>query len=117
MIRSIGIDAQISPRASTVSRILQFVRRGRIRSVHSVHNGDGELIEAEVLEATGIVGKPLRSVGLPDGVRFGAIVRGGKVVAPGGDTELQTKDRVVLFVRREHIRDVEQMFRVSPNYF
>lgn len=117
MIRSFGIDAQVNPRATTASRILQFVRRGRIRSVHSVHNGDGELIEADTLETTGVMGKPLASLDLSDGIRFGAIVRGGKVVAPRGDTELMAKDRVVVFVRRDAVREVEQMFRVSPDYF
>lgn len=117
MIRSFGIDAQVNPRATTASRILQFVRRGRIRSVHSIHNGDGELIEADTLETTGVVGKPLSTLGLSDGIRFGAIVRGGKVIAPRGETELKAKDRVVVFVRRDTIREVEQLFRVSPDYF
>ncbi|MEZ5844197.1 MAG: Trk system potassium transporter TrkA [Hyphomicrobiaceae bacterium] len=117
MIRSFGIDAQVDPRATTASRILQFVRRGRIRSVHSIHSGDGELIEADTLETTGVVGKPLSSLGLSEGIRFGAIVRAGKVIAPRGDTELMAKDRVVVFVRRDTIREVEQLFRVSPDYF
>ena len=63
------------------------------------------------------MGKPLASLDLSDGIRFGAIVRGGKVVAPRGDTELMAKDRVVVFVRRDAVREVEQMFRVSPDYF
>ena len=41
------IDAQVNPRAVTVSRILQYVRRGRIRAVHEIHDGAGEIIEAE----------------------------------------------------------------------
>ena len=59
MIRSLGIDAQINPRSITVSRVLQHVRRGRIRGVHSIHNGAGEIIEAEVLETAAILEKPL----------------------------------------------------------
>ena len=84
MMRSFGIDAQINPRAITVSRILQFVRRGRIRSVQSVHNGEGELIEAEAIETAPIVGKSIRELDMSDGVRFGAIVRNGQVFAPTG---------------------------------
>lgn len=117
MIRSLGIDAQINPRAVTVSRVLQHVRRGRIRGLHSVHNGAGEVIEAEVLETSGAIGKPLRELGLAEGVRFGAVVRGGKIMVPDGDLELEPKDRVVLFAKADHVRDVETLFRVSPEYF
>jgi trk system potassium uptake protein TrkA len=117
MIHAFGIDAQVNPRAITVSRILQFVRRGRIRGVHSVHHGAGELIEAEALETAPIVGKTIKELGLSDGVRFGVILRNGKILSPRGGTEIEPKDRAILFARAEHVREVEQMFRVSPDYF
>lgn len=117
MVRSLGIDAQINPRTITVSRILQFVRRGRIRSVHSLQNGAGELIEAEAIETAPVVGKSIKELDMSEGVRFGAIVRNGQVFAPTGSTELEPKDRAILFVRADHVRQVEQLFRVSPDYF
>ncbi len=115
--RSLGIDAEINPRAITVSSILQHVRRGRIRGVHSVANGAGEVIEAEALETAPVVGRPIKDLDLPDGVRFGAIVRGDDIIVPTGGIEIQPKDRVVIFATLEHVRDVEQLFRVSLEYF
>ncbi len=117
MVRSFGIDAQINPRAVTVSRILQYVRRGRIRGVHEIHDSAGEIIEAEALATTPVVGRPIRELGISDGVKFGAIVRDGHVIAPDGDTELRPRDRAILFARHDYIREVEQIFRVSPDYF
>ena len=117
MVRSFGIDAQVSPRLVTVSRILQYVRRGRIRAVHEIHNGAAEIIEAEALETTPVVGPPIRALDLSPGVRFGAIVRQGKIFRPSGDTELQPRDRVIMFSPSQNIREVEQLFRVSPDYF
>src|SRR5690606_8241802 len=117
MVRSFGIDAQVNPRTITLSRILQFVRRGRIRSVHSIQDGAGELIEAEAIETAPIIGKPLKELAIAEGVRFGAIVRNGQVFAPKGTTELEPKDRAILFVRSDYVRQVEQLFRVSPEYF
>jgi trk system potassium uptake protein TrkA len=107
----------LNPKAVTVSRILQHVRRGRIRGVHTVHNGAGEILEAEVLETSGLVGKSIREIGLADGVRFGAILRRGKLIKPTGDTEFEVNDRAVLFARADHVRQIEQLFRVSPDYF
>ncbi len=117
LIRPLGIDAQLNPRATTVSRVLQHVRRGRIRAVHSIYNGQGEVIEADVLETASILSKPLKDLKLAEGIRFGAILRGGKMLVPSGQTELEVNDRIVLFARADYVRDVEQMFRVSPDYF
>jgi len=117
MIRSLGIDAYVNPRATTVSRVLQHVRRGRIRGVYSIHNGAGEVIEADVLETAAILDKPLRDIGLSEGVRIGAVLREGKIFTPNGSTELEAKDRVVLFARADYVKEVEHMFRVSPDYF
>ncbi|MCH9764804.1 MAG: Trk system potassium transporter TrkA [Alphaproteobacteria bacterium] len=117
MVRSLNIDAFINPRATTVSRVLQHVRRGRIRGVHSVLDGAGEVIEAEVLETAPIVGKPIKEIDVGDGVRLGCILRDGTTIIPKGATELLVKDRVVLFSRADRVRDVEHLFRVSPDYF
>lgn len=114
---ALGIDATINPRTVTVSKILQHVRRGRIRGVHSIDNGLAEVIEAEALETSPLVGKPLRALDLPDGIRIGAVYRGGKVIVPSGSTQIAAKDRVVIFATADRVRQVEQMFRVSLEFF
>ena len=59
LVATLGIDVVVSPRNITVSTILQHVRRGRIHSVHTLREGFGELIEAEALETSSLVGVPL----------------------------------------------------------
>jgi trk system potassium uptake protein TrkA len=115
--RTLGIDATVNPRAVTVSKILQYVRRGRIRGVHSIQDGQAEVIEAEAMETSSLVGKALRDLDLPDGIRIGAIYRNGKVVAPSGGTEIEAGDRVIIFAMANRVRQVEQMFRVSLEFF
>jgi len=117
LMRSLGIDAFLNPRGTTVSHILQHVRRGRIRGLHSVQDGSAEVIEAEALETSPLVGKPLRDVQLPDGILIGAIVRGQEIIIPRGNTEVAAKDRVILFASAEQVPAVEQMFRVSLEFF
>ncbi len=114
---SIGIDVAVSPRNITVSKILQHVRRGRIHSVHTIREGFGELIEAEALETSDLVGKPLKEVKLPHGVILGALVRDGKMICPRGETVVEADDRVVLFAAAEVVRQVEKMFSVQLEYF
>ncbi|TPP11081.1 Trk system potassium transporter TrkA [Rhizobium glycinendophyticum] len=114
---SIGIDAYINPRAVTISRVLQHVRKGRIRAVYAVQKGKAEVIEAEALETSPLVGKSFRDLELPPGLRIGAIYRDKAVLRPSGDTRIKAKDRVVLFAAADAVRHVEQLFRVSIQYF
>ncbi|HEY9058014.1 MAG TPA: Trk system potassium transporter TrkA [Aurantimonas sp.] len=115
--RTLGIDAFINPRSVTISRVLQHVRRGRIRAVHSIQNGVAEVIEAEALETSPLVGKPLRELDLPENLRIGAIYRNGEFVRPSGQTKIKAKDRVVIFATASAVRHVEQLFRVSLEFF
>jgi len=113
----LGIDAHVNPRSVTISRVLQHVRRGRIRAVHSVQKGAAEIIEAEALETSPLVGPPLRDLDLPEGMRLGAIYRDGQVLKPSGDLKIKPKDRVVIFAMAKAVKQVEQMFRVSLEFF
>lgn len=117
MTKSVGIDATVNPGTVTVSRVLQHVRRGRIRAVHSLYRGGAEVIEAEALETSPLVGQALRDLDLPDGMRIGAVYRDGAVLKPSGSLRVRAKDRVVIFVLEQAVKQVEQMFRVSLEFF
>ena len=115
--KTVGIDATLNPGSVTVSRVLQHVRRGRIRAVHSLQHGAAEVIEAEALETSPLVGVHLRDLDLPDGTRIGAIYRDGVVLKPNGSLRIKAKDRVVIFALEKAVKQVEQMFRVSLEFF
>ena len=82
-----------------------------------MQDGKAEVIEAEALETSSLVGQPLQSLELPTGIRIGAVYREGKVILPTGDTRIQAHDRVVIFALASAVRQVEQMFRVSLEFF
>ncbi len=117
LVSSIGIDAHVNPRAVTISRILQHVRRGRIRNVHTVEEGAAEVIEAEALATSPLVGRPLRDIDLPDGIRIGAILHEGEVLTPTGSSLITAGDRFVIFATAKQVPRVEKLARVSLEYF
>lgn len=114
---AVGVDRFIDPRATTISTVLQHVRRGRIKGVYSLADGAAELIDAIALETSPLVDKPLKDAELPEGVMIGAVYRDGKVSMPNSATIIKAGDRIVLLALREYVKDVEQMFRVSIDYF
>ena len=114
--RTLGIDAFINPRTVTISKVLQYVRQGEVRAVHSVQAGAAEVIEAEALETSMLTGAPLRDIDIPEGIRLGAIYRKGEVVMPRGDTRVKARDRVVLFAQGGSVKRVERLFSVGLAY-
>lgn len=117
LVTTLGIDVLVNPRAITVSTILQHIRRGRIRAVHSLRDGFGEIIEAEALETSPLVGSQIREGKLPSGVIIGAIVRDGEVIIPRGDTDVRARDRVILLATTGSVKKVEKLFAVRLEFF
>ncbi len=117
MQSELGIDMVIDPRASTISSILRHVRRGRILDVYSLENGGAEIMEGEVLETSPLAGKTLQDAGLIDGITIGAIIHQGRVMLPEPDLIVKQGDRVILMAEKSALKQIEQMFRVSMDYF
>jgi trk system potassium uptake protein TrkA len=82
-----------------------------------LRDGFGELIEAEALETSPLVGQPLGESDLPDGVLVGAVVHEGEVIIPRASTVIHTGDRVVLLAPADAVRQVEKMFAVQLEFF
>ena len=117
LMTTLGIDVAVSPRAITVSTILQHIRRGRIRSVHSLVDGFAEIIEAEALETSPLVGNTLQEVKFPPNVIVGAIVRDGAVITPRVDTVVRTDDIVILLAAAKSVKGAEKLFSVQLEFF
>jgi trk system potassium uptake protein TrkA len=82
LVASLGIDTVVNPRETTVSSILQHIRRGRILSVHSLCGGSAEVMEVEAVESSPVVGNSIDELQLPYGITLGLIIRGHEVMTP-----------------------------------
>lgn len=117
LLANLGIDVIVNPRETTVSSILQHVRRGKIRAVHSLMDGQAEIIEAEAIETSALVGKSFNKMELPKGVVLGAILRGTEVIIPTPETVVQVNDHIVILSLAGMIKRVERIFSVSIEFF
>jgi trk system potassium uptake protein TrkA len=110
LLPHLGIDAAISPRILTANVILKYVRKGRVLSIFEMPESDAETLEMAVAPGSPIAGKAIRDAGLPPGVIVGAVVHGGEIVVPRGNTVLRPEDTVVVFALPKAIPDVERLF-------
>ena len=117
LLGSLGVDVMINPRDTTVSSILQHVRRGRIKSAYTLRDGEAEVFEAEALETSPLVGERLDQARLPSGVIIGAILREDQLIVPRADTVIRPHDRVIVVARAALVKKVEKLFAVRLDYF
>lgn len=117
LMANLGIDVTVNPRESTVSSILQHVRRGKIRAAHSLKDDKAEVLEAEISESIGLVGKKLGEIEFPEKAVVGAIIREGKFVAANPSQTLQRRDRLIIMTLPQDVKDVEDLFCAQSRFF
>ncbi len=110
LIETVGIDMAASPQLQTARMMLRLARDLNPLKAISFHGGDLYLLETMVDEDSPVLGKKLREIELPTGTLIGAFIRGNKTVIPHGNTELKQGDQVMIFVLKEDIEKVEEIF-------
>jgi len=117
LMSAIGIQSVVSPRLAAVRAILQYIRPGKILSVAPLKGEYAEAIEAEALETSDIVNKPLHKVKIPKGVIVGAIFRKDEIIIPRGDTVIKPGDRLIIFALQQVLPKLEKLLTVKLEYF
>ena len=116
LLTSIGVDITIDPKIITISKILEKVRSGRIRSDYSIGEGFGEVIEAEVISNSLLCNKNIKDISLPKGIRVGSIFRNDKIIIPNSQTIFNENDDVVFFSETNCIKKLEQILSINKMY-
>ena len=117
LLSPLGIDGFISPRTTTVSSILQHIRHGLVKLVYSIGDSEAEVIEAQILGTSSLVGKYVRDIKWPKNSILGAIRIDGTTSIPNGDTKLQEGTVVTIFALSEDIPEIESMLQVGIDFF
>lgn len=106
----------VNPRLSAINSILQYVRRGKIVSALSLKGEEVEVLEAEAIADSPIVGRPLKDIGFPKGALVLAVVRGAKPSIATGHTVILPGDRVVVLCARKAVPQLEKRLSVQVRF-
>ncbi|TVQ37528.1 MAG: Trk system potassium transporter TrkA [Spirochaetaceae bacterium] len=107
---SLGIDVAVSFKHTMVNNILTFMRRGPVRSVHSVADGRIEIIELAVDPQCRAAHKPVREIKLPPGSLILAVAHGRQNVIPTGERIIHPGDHIVVITGKEHVEELQEVF-------
>ena len=105
---SSGIEATVNPRREVIEEILRHTRVHGIEKITFVEGDRGEVVEVELSGESPLLGRPLREAveAVPHNFVLGAVIRGGEVLIPRGQTVLEAQDHLVLFVDAEQADEV-----------
>lgn len=110
-----GIDVAVLPNQETLGSILKHVRRGDVAQVSSLCGGTAEAIEAIAHKSKGlnsVVGRPVHSINLPEGIVLGALIRNQQVIPVHHDTLFEENDHVVMFaIDKKLVSSIEKTFQ------
>ena len=95
----------------------QGEERGRIREVHSIGDGYGEVLELDALATSNVVNKTIAELGMPEGSIVAAILRDGEILMPKPSATIVEGDRVVVFAEERIVRRIERLFEVRLEFF
>lgn len=103
------IDSIISPKVSTVDAILKFLRRGDIRSVHSIFNGMAEVLEFKISNDSPVIGKKIMDITMPSDSLILSVIRGQQQeTIPDGNFILREGDTLISIVDKKSVADLEK---------
>jgi len=106
----LGIDVPVSLKNAVVNTILKLIRKGNIRSVHSISEGSLEVMEISVDEHSAVAGKRISEVRLPQDALVVTVLRDDKTIIPDGECMLKGGDHIIVIVRVEFIERLQSLF-------
>lgn len=108
---NLGIDSCISAKLSSVDAILKFIRKGNIKNVYTIFEGQAEAIEFIVGNSNqNIVGKKIMDLKLPAGCLIITVQRHRKTIIPTGSFVIEEGDSLITFVTHDEISRLEELF-------
>lgn len=101
--KDMGVDVALSQPDILAKLIVEEMSLGDMITLLKLRRGEYSIVEEKVHPDAPVVGKPLKEIELPDKCIFVAVLRGGSLIVPRGETVLQTMDEVIALVHSSQL--------------
>jgi trk system potassium uptake protein len=110
MAFDLGIDSTINLKKSSVNRILTFLRKGKIRNIHSIFDGNAEVMESAIDDNKNFCDRAVKDIKLPQDSIILAVNRDSKDYIPDGNFVIKANDHIITLAKRESVSKIEMLF-------
>ena len=107
-----GTDIALNKKVLAANEILKFIRRGELLSVAHLHGFDAEVVEIMAAKNSPITRIPLSKIdpSFHGKILIGSVLRDGQWTIAVGDTRILPEERVIVFCKSLHLKDVHKLF-------
>jgi trk system potassium uptake protein TrkA len=108
-----GSDIALNKKVLAANEILKFIRRGELLSVAHLHGFDAEVVEIMASPDAPITRIPLAKIDpfFHGKILVGSVYRDRQWKIAVGDTRIQPDERVIVFCKSMHLKDVHRLFQ------
>jgi len=112
-----GIDCAITPNIIAANRIVHYVRAmqnslgSNVEAMTKVVDNKVEALEFRVREKFRGKNIPLKDISLKKGLLIASIIRGGRLIFPGGNDSIQVRDNVIVVTTRDGLQDLNDILQ------
>lgn len=118
ILDNLDIDGFISPKMIAANHIVRYVRAmqnsagsSNVETLHKLVNEQVEALEFKVHEKSSVVGIPLKDMKTKDGVLVATIIRGNKIIIPGGNDSIEVGDSVIIVTMNRKLMDLKDILK------
>ncbi len=115
MLADSSLDSVITPKSVTSNRIVRYVRArvnsggGRVRSLYKLVSEQVEALEFRVEGNLSCCGIKLKDMRTKPNLLIASIIRGNKIIYPGGDDTIENGDTVIVITHNLRLRNLEDI--------
>lgn len=113
VFRLLGIDATVNATEVLLSVLEQEIPHANLVPLLRLRNTDVEILEVVLGPRSGVVGRSLNDLDMPNESSIAVVVRNGRPIFPTGETTFEVGDEVVALTRAIHEPRLRALF-VSP---
>ncbi|SCA62876.1 Uncharacterized protein SCG7109_AE_00330 [Chlamydiales bacterium SCGC AG-110-M15] len=112
IIQRLGIVHAVSPRLSSINRILSIAQKKTVTSIVSMYEDRAEVMELRISANSIIAGIPISELGpqLPKDFLIAVIQNRGRIMVANGNRILTPGDTVIAITHPRHLKDLESLF-------
>lgn len=114
---TMGLQTVITPKRVIANTILQFVRSLTNQSVSNVEalfrlaDNQVEALQFKVKASSRVVNVPLESLSIKSHLLIAYIIRGKKLIVPGGQDTIKTDDHVIVITKEKNYDDIDDILK------
>ncbi|MGI6232459.1 MAG: Trk system potassium transporter TrkA [Prevotella sp.] len=110
MAESLDIGTIINKKAIAASRIYQLMLDADVMNVTFLMSANADVAEFIPKEGSKVTRKPVKDLGLPNGMTIGGLVRNNVGMLVSGGTQIMAGDSVVVFCHEVNMKKIEKFF-------